>query len=251
MNTLHWSFIMPSNNNTVIAFGYRYLLVWPPHFCSVRYFSLHLSSSSSLYPLLSLSGLGPDPCGVLHWSLQPSVPCLNRHFITTLTRLKWAMIIAVMNAISAIAYRSLKKSGLQRGNISYITFHISYITSLNKTVSQKISSLISHHDTGFPVWRILFSSWEPQLCEILRDSTTIKLTWFDWFDTAARGNLIGFRVAFEELQYRFLLLSRPQQSQVCALLFVNSIFYFFNVLFYYCEVIYEMFHILNCWFEIK
>ena len=37
------------------------------------------------------------------------------HILNGGFEIKQAMIIAVMNAIEAIAYRSLKKSGLQRG----------------------------------------------------------------------------------------------------------------------------------------
>jgi len=40
--------------------------------------------------------------------------CTNNMVDNRPERIKWAMIIAVMNAIWAIAYRSLKKSGLQR-----------------------------------------------------------------------------------------------------------------------------------------
>ena len=38
------------------------------------------------------------------------------HILNCGVEIKWAMIIAVMNAIEAIAYRSLKKSGLFRSH---------------------------------------------------------------------------------------------------------------------------------------
>ena len=66
--------------------------------------------------------------------------------------IKWAMILAVTNAIWAIAYRGLKKSELQRRpqfniwNISYITsypFFVGLLELTNDQLSSSVASLLS------------------------------------------------------------------------------------------------------------